>query len=64
MTISTINTEFESRFKTSLKKLKNISHLIKRIKLQVYKTILRGRFLKWSLMYRDLCNINLIFLWK
>jgi len=27
MTISTINTEFESRFKTSLKKLKNISHI-------------------------------------
>lgn len=49
MTISTINTEFESRFKTSLKKLKNISHnLIKRIKLQMYKTILRGRFLKWN----------------
>lgn len=28
MITSTINTEFESRFKTSLKKLKNISHYL------------------------------------
>ena len=59
MTISTINTEFESRFKTSLKKLKNISHIfIKRIKLQVYKTILRGCFFKWRYFIKKGTRVN------